>query len=157
MDERDLKLVAAEWEANQLARDRVPELATALLEEGYDTPTLRVAAGLLPSELDEAHTLFGRALAELGYQRQRDGRRHGEALAREYARRGLDGRMPLVEAVGGVCNLSLRFEREDWSLDGMSMTSLLVLADEWEDQPKKRPAIEDDMRRELQRFSERRS
>ena len=114
-----------------------------------------MAAGLLQSELDEAHELFGRALAELGHQRERDWRAGGEPLAREYARRGLDGRMPLVEAVSGVYKLSLYFEREDWSLDGMSMTSLLVLADEWEDEPTKRPEIEQDMRRELERFLER--
>jgi hypothetical protein len=42
----------------------VPEVATELLQVGYDTPTLRVAAGLLSPQLDEAHELFGRALAE---------------------------------------------------------------------------------------------
>lgn len=148
-------LVAAEWEANLLPRERVPELATGLLREGHDTPSLRVAAGLLPSELDEAHDVFGRALSELGYERHRDWRGHGEALACEYARRGLDGRMSLVDAIGGIYMLSLRFEREDWSLGGESLADFVVLADLWEDEPEQRPDIEADMERELRRFVER--
>ena len=74
MEERDLRLVAAKWEANLLPRERVPEIATELLQRGHDTPSLRVAAGLLPSELDEARELFGRALAELGHERHRNWR-----------------------------------------------------------------------------------
>jgi hypothetical protein len=155
MQERDLGLIAAEWEANRLPRERVPELATELLLEGHDTPSLRVAAGLLASELDEAHELFGRVLAELGYERQRDRRDRGEALARQYARRGLDGRMSLVDAIGGIYELSRNFEHEDWSLSGESLTNFLVLADEWEDEPEKRPHIEADMEHELRCFLDR--
>jgi hypothetical protein len=152
MDERDLGLIAAEWDANRLPRDRVPEVATELLEAGHDTPSLRVAAGLLPSDLDDAHQLFGRALEELGYACRGNRRGRGAALAREYAQRGLEGRMPLAEAVGAIYRLSLDFEAEEWSLSSESALEFLVLADEWEDEPAKRPTIEADMARELQRF-----
>ena len=155
MDERDLGLLAAEWEANLLARERVPVVACELLQEGLDTPSLRVAAGLLRGELDEAHQVFGRALAELGYGRERDWRGHGEALAREYAERALDGRMPLVEAVDGIYALSLQFDTEDWALDGESLTTFVVLADLWNDNPAKRRELQADMRAELTRLLDR--
>ncbi|HEY4277392.1 MAG TPA: hypothetical protein VGM91_04170 [Conexibacter sp.] len=146
----DLGLVAAEWEANVLPRERIPALATELMLAGNDTPSLRAAAGLLSTELDAAHEVFGRALAELGYERERDSRGRGRALAREYAHRGLDGRMPLVEAVDRIYKLSLDFDHEAWALSGESLTTFVVLADLWVDEPRKRPELEGDMREQLQ-------
>ena len=101
-------------------------------------------------QLDAAHEVFGRALAELGYGRERDPPGRGGALAREYAQRGLDGRMPLVEAVDRIYKLSLDFDHERWALGGESLTTFVVLADLWDDQPPKRPELERDIREQLQ-------
>ena len=60
----DLELVAAEWEAGLLAPERVPAIAVALMEAGFDSPSLRVAAGLLPGETADAHDLFSAVLGE---------------------------------------------------------------------------------------------
>jgi hypothetical protein len=61
----------------------------------------------------------------------------------------------VVDAVGGIYQLSRAFEDQDWSLRGESLTVFLVLAHEWEDEPEKRSAIEADMQRELRCFLER--
>jgi hypothetical protein len=149
MEPCDLALAAAEWEANRLPRKRIPVLAIELMLAGYDTPSLRVAAGLLPGELDGAHELFGRMLAELGYEREQDACSRGGALAREFAARGLDGRMPLVEAVNRICALSLDFDDEEWALTGHELTAFVVLADLWHDRPAERAGLERDLLQEL--------
>src|SRR4051812_33865605 len=150
MEPRDLALVAAEWEANLLRRERIPALAIELILAGYDTPSLRVAAGLLPGELYGAHELFGRTLAELGDEREQNARGRGGGLARELAARGLDSRMPLVEAVNRICALSLDFDDEEWALSGDELTAFVVLADLWDDRPAERARLERDLRQELQ-------
>lgn len=146
----DLGLLAAEWEADRVPRERIPGLAAELLLAGNDTPSLREAAGLLPGELEAAREVFGRALAELGYAREPDARGRGAALASEYVARGLDGRMPLVEAVNRVCALSLEFDDQAWAVRGHALTALVVLADLWNDRPEGRRELERDLRRELE-------
>jgi hypothetical protein len=146
---RDLALLAAEYDADVLARESVPELACQLLADGFDSPSLRVAAGLLAGELDHARRILGRALEELGCEVSRDHRGQGAPLAREYAARGLDRRMPLARAISSIAALSLERESEPWALQGQALTRFELLSALWDDKPADRSEIEAEMRAEL--------
>jgi hypothetical protein len=93
----DAELLATKWEAGLLAPERIPAVAVQLMEAGFDSPSLREAAGLLPSETSDAHQLFAAALRELGLPRQRSEQETGSALEAEYAWRVLDGRLAPYE------------------------------------------------------------
>jgi hypothetical protein len=135
-------LLAAEYEADRLARESVPEIACQLLDEGLDSPSLRAAAGLLPGELHEAREIFGRALQELGCGLRRAPRGQGAPLAREYASRALDQRMSLVLAMSSITALSLEFEAELWALKGQALARFELLAVLWDDEPESRSQLE---------------
>ena len=62
----DLDQAQALWSRGSLPREELPEVATAALVAGLDSPSLRVLAGLTTVELDRAHDLFDQALRELG-------------------------------------------------------------------------------------------
>jgi hypothetical protein len=62
----DVGLVAAEFASGQLAPDRMPQAAIDLLVAGFDSPALRLAAGLDGADPREQRATFGKALEELG-------------------------------------------------------------------------------------------
>jgi len=136
-------MIAAEWEAGYLPRVRIPAVATDFLVAGLDSPSLRVAAGLLGNELEDADEHFGQALDELGYDARREYRRRGVALAEEYGQRILDGRVPPYEGAHTIYSLSSDFHSEAWVPQiGNPMTALGMLCDEWEQLPDHRPELE---------------
>ena len=49
-----------------LRREDIPPIAASLLEQGYDTHTIRRLAGLVGDDLAHAADLFDRVLTELG-------------------------------------------------------------------------------------------
>jgi hypothetical protein len=149
MQGRDLGLLSAEWEANVVAREAVPGIACELLAEGVDSPSLRVAAGLLPGELDDAHEVLGRALRELGLSVGGDAHGQGASLAREYATRALDGRMPPVRAASAIAALSLQFDTEVWALKGDALSAFELLTVTWIGKPEHHHALEVELRAEL--------
>lgn len=62
----DLEVAVALISCGELRRERIPALAAELLEAGTDTPVVRELAGLAEAELDRAHELFRKVMAELG-------------------------------------------------------------------------------------------
>jgi hypothetical protein len=62
----DLDQAHALWSRGWLPREELPEVATAALVAGLDSPSLRVLAGLTAAELDRAHDLFNQVIRELG-------------------------------------------------------------------------------------------
>jgi hypothetical protein len=61
----DITLVAAEFAAGALPPERVPDVATRLLELGWDSRTLRQAAGADRETPEAQRTLMRAALEEL--------------------------------------------------------------------------------------------
>lgn len=148
----DLELVAAEWEAGLLAPERVPAIAVRLMEDGLDSPSLSLAAGLLPSETADAHRLFHAALAELGVPRERSTEEErGAALAAEYARRILDDEVEPYQGARTIWQLAIdHFDSETYRRVG-NLDALIILADEWEQLPEQRAEIEQDIREQAKR------
>jgi hypothetical protein len=141
----DLDLVAAEWEAGLLPPERIPAVAVRLMEVGLDSSSLRLAAGLLPSETAEAHRLFGAALRELGVPRERSEEERGVALAVEYARRMIRGEVDPYQGARTIWQLAVdHFDNETYRRVG-NLDALIILADEWEQLPDRRSQIEHDM------------
>jgi hypothetical protein len=61
----DVRLLAAEFAAGALTPERIPEVATLLLEHGWDSPALRVAAGADNAGPEEQRASMQAALYEL--------------------------------------------------------------------------------------------
>jgi hypothetical protein len=148
----DLEMTAAEWEAGLLPPERLPAVAIELMEAGYDSHHLRLVAGLVPAEMDEGHDLFARALAELDLPRTRTEDERGVALAAEYARRMLAGRVAPYEGARTVWQLGIDHFDNDTSRRVGNLDALVILADEWDQLPDQRPSIENDMRTEARKF-----
>lgn len=62
----DLEIAAAYWSLGMLTSNKLPEIATAALLEGLDSPSLRILAGEYDPIMAEVGPLFERALRELG-------------------------------------------------------------------------------------------
>ncbi|MFH0727106.1 MAG: hypothetical protein V2B19_12300 [Pseudomonadota bacterium] len=62
----DIHLAQALWILDLLAIDHLPEVALDALEVGLDTPALRMLAGLVSNEVEDAPQIFTQALKELG-------------------------------------------------------------------------------------------
>jgi hypothetical protein len=57
---------AVRFELGELGSDQLPDVAVKLLQEGYDSPSLRVVAGDLHPDMAETGKTFRDALQELG-------------------------------------------------------------------------------------------
>lgn len=142
----DLALIAAEWESGLIPPERLPAIAVRLMEAGYDSPSLRLTAGLLPLEVEDAHDLFKQALGELGDPRIRDERERGLALIQEYGKRVAAGTVSPYDGARTIWQIAIdSFDNESWLAAG-SPDGLVILADEWEQLPDQRDEIERDMR-----------
>ena len=62
----NFKDVITRYAANMFNREDLPAAASNALEEGYDSPSLRLLAGADASDTEYLHTHFARALEELG-------------------------------------------------------------------------------------------
>ena len=60
--------LACRIKLDAILREEIPALAQDALEEGIDTPSLRVLAVLLPDECDKARALFQLTQQELGIE-----------------------------------------------------------------------------------------
>jgi len=65
MDNPRLNLAIAKLALSQLSADDMRQLAVPLLQDGLDTPSLWLLAGLTRAETDEAPALFASMLSEL--------------------------------------------------------------------------------------------
>src|SRR5436305_2091962 len=88
----NFEIAEAAWWFGRLPSDRLPDLACAALEAGYDGPTLRQLAGLEAIPAPSAHKLMERALAEVG-RRKLSKADAGRILARDYARQIVSGQL----------------------------------------------------------------
>ncbi len=61
----NMDFAQALWELGLLGVERLPEIALQALEAGVDSPALRMLAGLMGSEREEASKIFKQALKEL--------------------------------------------------------------------------------------------
>lgn len=61
----DIHLAQALWTLDLLAIDYLPEVACDALEAGLDSPALRMLAGMIDNEVNDAPKIFIQALKEL--------------------------------------------------------------------------------------------
>lgn len=150
-EQSDLELIALEWAAGLLPPERLPQIAVDLLGAGFDSPTLRIIAGLLPAETSDAHDQFERALRELGHAHTRPEGRRGLLLVREFAARMVDGRIPPYHGARAIWQLWLDYEDPDWPVVPR-LDAFPIGYDEWEQLPDLRPKIEADLIEEARRL-----
>lgn len=62
----DIRLAQALWTLDLLEIGYLPEVALGALEVGLDSPALRLLAGLIGNEVENAPQIFTQALKELG-------------------------------------------------------------------------------------------
>lgn len=138
MSGEGLRFVAAEVVIGLLLSEDLSEAAALVLGDDYDSPALRMLAGLTVAEPDEARALFDRALVEFDVPIPTK----GEAvmrLARRTAERIIDGTATPYEGAKQIWELSLRLQEEHLS----ELDSFVYAASEWEDRPEDRRVFED--------------
>ena len=133
-----LELVASKEVLGLMLREDLSAAAVDALEDGWDSPCLRVLAGLTETEADQARSLFGRALAEMNVPRRspRDAALH---LARKIAERILGRETTPYEGAKQVWELCLLLPDEHLS----ELDPFVYAASEWEDRPQDRQIFED--------------
>ncbi len=70
-------------------------------------------------------------------------------MAREYAARGLEQRLPLARVIRSIAALPLEFKAEPWAVQAQALSRFEVLSMLWDDKPASRSEIETEMRGEL--------
>jgi hypothetical protein len=101
----DISLVAAEFAAGALAPERIPDVATRLLELGWDSSTLRQAAGAAHEAPEEQRTLMLAALEELD-QLPLTQEEIAARFTTHWAERLLSGEVAPLDAAGQLWLLS---------------------------------------------------
>jgi hypothetical protein len=102
-----LQLLSLRLTVGDLPSERLPDVATGLLVDGHDSPTLREAAGVSPRDTDKARALFRTALGELGCEELTEAESWWR-LAKHEARRIVDGDTTPIEG----CTQLARIERQ---------------------------------------------
>ena len=128
-----LEIAASKTVLGLTPPEALPSAATAALEAGCDSPSLRALAGLTDVEVDEARSLLERALAELSLRLPSE-RDAVMRLAREIAAQVLEGKTSPYQGAKEIWELSLRLPGESLS----DLDSFVYAASEWEDRPEDR-------------------
>lgn len=138
MNTERLEVAASKVALGLLLSENLADVAVLALEDGCDSPSLRILAGLTAAEADEARAMFDRALAELhgAVPSKRDAVRH---LAREIAKEILSGTMGPHDGAKQIWELSLRIPDENLP----ELDSFVYAASEWEDRPEDRHVFEE--------------
>jgi DNA-directed RNA polymerase beta' subunit len=97
---------AHEFESGQLYPERIPSAATALLEAGFDSPTLRVSAGADHADPVQQQGLFRQALIELGALPLSESE-VGRRLFRLWAERIVDGEVTPLQGARAMWMLEI--------------------------------------------------
>jgi len=138
MNTEKLELAAAKAAVGLLLSEEFSEAAVGALEDGCDSPALRILAGLAAAEADEARTLFDRVLVELNVSQP--GKRDAVMqLARKTAEMIVNGATAPYQGAKQIWELTLRVADEDLP----ELDSFVYAASEWEDRPEDRRAFED--------------
>jgi hypothetical protein len=130
--------------------EELADVAVAALEEGLDSPALRVLAGLSPDEANEARRVLERALAELAVPipSPRDAVLY---LARAIATDVLDGIVAPYEGAKRIWQLTLRAPGQALP----ELDSFVYAASEWEDRAEDRRRFDEGIRRAAHELVER--
>ncbi len=100
-----LRVVFVQWQLGLLRSDELPAKAVAALEEGVDSPSLRILAGLSEPTGSEAGPIVARIAEELGL-RLPDSKRDALLLAaRSVAERIVSGEVPAYEGARRIWSL----------------------------------------------------
>ena len=133
-----LEAAASKVALDLLRSEDIADVAVLALEDGCDSPSLRILAGLTAAEADEARALFDRALSEL--RRAMPSKREAVlCLARETAKGILSGTIAPYEGGKQIWELCLRVPDANLS----ELDSFVYAASEWEDRPEDRHLLED--------------
>lgn len=92
------KLFAALWVLSEIRSEDVPEMATSLLERGFDTPALRRLAGEHKPTRADIEELVQRTFSELGIATPRDASIARTVLGRHFATEALQRRLDPYDA-----------------------------------------------------------
>lgn len=133
-----LVLASARVALGLLYREDLADVAASALADGCDSPSLRMLAGLTPSEADGARPLFERALCELGISVP-DKRKAIMRLAREMARDIVSGTTRAYDGAMAIWDLALRAPTENLP----ELDAFVYAASEWEDRPEHRAVFEE--------------
>ena len=138
MNNEGLGLAASKFVLGLLRSDDLVGVAVQALEDGCDSRSLRVLAGLTEAEVDEAKATFDRVLSELSVAvpSKRDA---VILLARKIAREILVGATGPYVGAKQIWNLTLRAPDEDLP----ELDSFVYAASEWEDRPEDRGAFDE--------------
>ena len=126
------------FRVRQLPGERLPEVACAMLEAGFDSQPIRELAALSAPTIRDAGELFEAALATLGRP----------ALSQEQALAALRNRLVRRIALGEVAPpLGAREIMRQWQDLGSQpeLSVFIYLDDLWEEYPQKRAQIEQEI------------
>jgi len=123
----DPATVFAEWTLGRVPGEKLSLIASALMTDGFDTPTLRALAEVPSDELDgNGSALLIAAMRELGIT-QPSCEEAALIAARRVAKRLLDGEEKARDACADIASLSLGCDNASEAL-----TDFFFLLDEWE-------------------------
>lgn len=133
MNTKRLEVAAARVVLDLLRPEDIADVAGSALEDGCDSYSLRMLAGLTLAEAGEARSMFHRSLSELGIPvpSRRDAVMR---LARGTAEGILGGTTDAYEGAKQIWSLALRVPDEDLP----ELDSFVYAASEWEDRPEHR-------------------
>jgi hypothetical protein len=123
----DPATVFAEWTLDRIPGEKLSLIASALLADGFDTPTLRVLAQAPSSELDgKGSEMLITAMSELGIP-QPSCEEAALIAARVVAKRLLGGELRVRDACADIASLSLGCDNRTERL-----SDFFFLLEEWE-------------------------
>jgi hypothetical protein len=126
-----LQLAAARRALELILPEDLPGVATEALEDGLDSPSLRILAGLTRSEIDEAWSLFDRTLTELNLEVP-SLLSAVLCLSRSVAREIVSGRISPREGSSRISRLVDALPRGEHS---HVLDTFLYADSEWDDRP----------------------
>lgn len=132
-----LQLIASKMALDLILPEELIRAGVDALEDGLDSKTLRILAGLNETQIDEAGTTFDRALVELNIHKPSK-REAVLQLTRETARDILSGKISPYEGAKRIWRLSLHIDEHLPELD-----TYVYGASEWEDRPEDRHIFEE--------------
>lgn len=149
----NLRIAACRHQLDLLPSSELPALATSALEAGLDLPSLRLLAGELHPTWSDSGPLFERVLRELGISYESPPKA-GFALALYYAGQIASGVLTPYDGArriwGDVAN---EFMHHPTVWDQVSV--FVGLASEYEDCPRSRAEIEQQIRHEANQLLQR--
>jgi hypothetical protein len=139
-DDAPVAVLQATWVLGDTRPESVPGICTDLLLAGYDSPSLRVLAGLTNAELERVRELLPQLFNELGLE-QPTAVAAAWRVAQETARELLADRLAPYDAARSIGDLGTRFD----PLFPL-VKHFIGLWSEWDDDPQHRKEYESDIR-----------